>query len=541
MIGVAASVEDLDVAREFFELFKTPWERAIRGKRYPVCLSTNGDTGDLDAELLLLYGSAEHDTDRDNDIVVEYGRRPADIVCDGSSFPIYGRVASFSGHGGSGVLTSGGAAVDYRRRAGGRVTWRIGYDLFQEVRHLLSEGQPAIHATTPTLEWHIEVLRKLLLDSGVPFLEVPPRPHGHDFICCLTHDIDFHGIRRHRFDWTLAGFVGRASIGTAIDLFRGRRCLTEALRNWTALVSLPFVHLGLVRDFWQPFESYARADATRRSTFFLVPRRGEPGRAPDGNVRSRRAVNYQVSEIRDDVRELVNRGSEVAVHGIDAWRDADVGRAEMREVTSVTGKAAAGVRMHWLYFSPDSPKHLEAAGFSYDSTWGYNDAIGYRAGTSQVFRLPASQQLLELPLTIMDSAMFYAGKMALARQEALVRCSAIVAYARRFGGTVVINWHDRSLAPERLWGRSYEELLRTVSAGDRTWFATAGAAVEWFRWRRSIRFSVASESGCVTVATAEHDSVVVPGMIRVHRPDGVVAGSVEDIAFDGQRAMRVRL
>ena len=41
--------------------------------------------------------------------------------------------------------------------------------------------------------------------------------------------------------------------------------------------------------------------------------------------------------------------------------------------------------MHWLYFGDDSPKTLEAAGFDYDSTCGYNDAVGYRAGTSQVF------------------------------------------------------------------------------------------------------------------------------------------------------------
>ena len=29
---------------------------------------------------------------------------------------------------------------------------------------------------------------------------------------------------------------------------------------------------------------------------------------------------------------------------------------------------------------------LDEAGFEYDSTVGYNDAVGYRAGTSQVFR-----------------------------------------------------------------------------------------------------------------------------------------------------------
>jgi hypothetical protein len=421
------------------------------------------------------------------------------------------------------------------------VTWRIGYDLFQEIRYLLSEGQPACHAPTPTLELHIDVLRTLLVEAGVPFLEIPPRPHDHAFICCLTHDVDFHGIRRHTFDWTLAGFVGRASVGTMIGLLRGRRTVTEALRNWAALLSLPLVHLGLVRDFWQPFESYAHADAARRSTFFLIPRRGAPGRAPDGRTRPLRAVPYQVNEIADEVRALVTRGSEVAVHGIDAWRDADAGRAEMRELASVTGQTPAGVRMHWLYFAADSPQHLEAAGFGYDSTWGYNEAIGYRAGTAQVFRLPAGRQLLELPLTIMDSAMFYRGKMALGPADAQRRCAEIVAHARRFGGTVVVNWHDRSLAPERLWDRSYRNLIDTIETGNRPWFATAGEAVDWFRWRRSIRFKVTAGRRCVTVATSQSNSALPPGTIRVHRPAGPPTVAAEELAFDGQTAVRIGL
>ncbi|HEY6361451.1 MAG TPA: hypothetical protein VIX63_10120, partial [Vicinamibacterales bacterium] len=235
------------------------------------------------------------------------------------------------------------------------------------------------------------------------------------------------------------------------------------------------------------------------------------------------------------------RGREVAVHGVDAWRDAGTGRAEMRELTSITGQTTVGVRIHWLYFDADSPKHLEAAGFSYDSTCGYNEAIGYRAGTSQVFRLPAGRQLLELPLTIMDSAMFYTGRMALGPADARRRCAEIVAHARRFGGTVVINWHDRSLAPERLWGRSYQNLLETIETGNRAWFATAGEAVDWFRWRRSIQFTVTAGSTCVTVATSRSSSALPPGTIRVHRPAGERTPAAEELAFDGQTAVRIRL
>jgi hypothetical protein len=57
----------------------------------------------------------------------------------------------------------------------------------------------------------------------------------------------------------------------------------------------------------------------------------------------------------------------------------------------------------------------------------------------------------------------------------------------------VVNWHDRSLAPERLWTRAYATLLAELRDEHRVWFATAGAAVEWYRWRRAIRFVAAAD------------------------------------------------
>jgi len=541
MIGVTASAADMEMAGEFFELFKTHWEPAVSARKYRVLLSTDGRIEGMDADLFLLYGSAEQAGDREVHTAVEEVNGPVDIDWGGSSFPIYGPVGVFDGRVDAGILRSAGRPLDYRHRSGQRIVWRVGYDLFREIRHLLSEGQPALRAPTPTLELHIAVLRHVLLDSGVPFVEIPPTPQGHDFTCCLTHDVDFFGIRRHKFDRTLAGFVARASLGTLVDLVRGRRPLSEALRNWAAVLSLPLVHAGLAPDFWRPFESYARAENGRRSTFFLVPHKGRPGVAPDGTSHANRAVPYQASEIREELSEAVARGSEMAVHGIDAWRDAEAGRAEMTALTSLTGQTTAGVRMHWLYFAADSPRQLETAGFGYDSTWGYNDAIGYRAGTSQVFRLPGTETLLELPLSIMDSAMFYPARMGLACEEALRRCAIIVANARRFGGTLVVNWHDRSLAPERLWGRCYQELLAAISTGDRAWFATAGEAVEWFRWRRSLRFVEQAGSPGVTVSASARRSDVPPAVIRIHRPAGAASVPVEELTFDGGQAMRLSL
>jgi peptidoglycan/xylan/chitin deacetylase (PgdA/CDA1 family) len=539
VIGVVASPTHGDAAEEFFELFKTPWERAVPARRYRVVLSDDGCAENIDAEVLLIYSSQEEAVDREAGIGVEHVNGPVDIAWGESTVPIYGRVALFGGCSGASTLRSRGRVVDYRHASGARRVRRIGYDLFQEIHHLLTEGQPVCQAPTPALELHIALLRHLLLESELPFVEIPPRPDGADFTCCLTHDVDFFGIRRHKLDQTLAGFVVRASLGTLRDLVRRRRRVGDAVRNLLALLSLPLVFLGVVPDFWDPFEDYAKVEGRRRSTFFLVPFKGRPGVSPDGTTDVRRAVPYQVSEIRQEIEHVAARGHEIALHGIDAWRDADAGREELRQVTSITDGKSAGVRMHWLYFDRESPRHLEAAGFEYDSTWGYNDAVGYRAGTSQVFRLRESEHLMELPLSIMDTALFFPGRMGLAPDEALQRCRRIVAQARRFGGTVVINWHDRSLAPERLWGRFYQELVNEIEHEGRVWFATAGQAVDWFRWRRSIRLTGERNSNVITIAASVRCPAVPAGVVRTYRPAGVGKARVEERRFDGHEAVEL--
>jgi hypothetical protein len=539
-IGVAASDTDLETAGELFELFKTPWEPAVPGRRYGVVLSGDGRRLEgLDAAVLIQYGSSSGgDGGGTREKPATYLDGPVEVEWGRETFPIYGRLAVFERGTRPATLSFQANAVDYRSDVDGRTVWRIGYDLFAETRYLLTKGQPARYADTPTLEFHIAVVRHVLQEAAVPFIEVPPQPAGHEFTCCLTHDLDFFGIRRHTFDRTLAGFVARAAVGTAVDYLRGQRPMADVLRNWKALCSLPFVQLGLLPDFWSPVQDYLDGDGGRPSTFFVIPFKGHAGKGPDERVHATRAVAYEAREVGDELSRAATYGNELALHGIDAWRDADRGRAELEQITARTGQKGAGVRMHWLYFSERSPETLEAAGFDYDSTWGYNEAIGFRPGTAQAFRLPHTHALMELPLVIMDSALFFRDRMHLTAEQALHLCRRIVAYVRRFGGTLVINWHDRSLVPERLWDRSYRALLSEVEHGNRDWFATASDAVAWFRWRRSIKFGV-DANGRVNVTAPAKASGLPAACIRVHQPERDGGLSVREITYVGNEPLTV--
>src|SRR5204862_1782511 len=201
----------------------------------------------------------------------------------------------------------------------GTTVVRIGYDLFREIRFLLTQGQPAANAAIPTLERHVALLRSWILGAGIPVVEIPPVPEGHRFIVCLTHDLDHPSLRFHHFDHTTFGFLYRALIGSAIKAWRGRMSMSGLRRNISAALTLPLVHLGWARDFWFDFDRYLQIEKGLASTFFVIPVKGDAGRTLRGPAPGRRAAAYGVYDLAARVKSLATRGSEIAVHGIDAW------------------------------------------------------------------------------------------------------------------------------------------------------------------------------------------------------------------------------
>ena len=211
-------------------------------------------------------------------------------------------------------------------------------------------------------------------------------------------------------------------------------------------------------------------------------------------------------------------GCEVGLHGIDAWIDSSRGSEELEEIRRLTGASKVGVRMHWLYYDRESPQALEQAGAAYDSTIGYNGTVGYRAGTTQVYKPLEASRLLELPLHAMDTALFYPAHLGLSPREARAVLSGMVDNAVRFGGCLTINWHDRSIAPERLWDGCYRDLLQELKSRG-AWFATAGQAASWFQKRRSAAFeNDPSRQGVAYVRGASDPKGELPGLrLRIYK------------------------
>jgi hypothetical protein len=249
MIGVICKNRQQEVVKEFFQLFKVPYEIFQEGRHYEVIIATD------DAKIVaytpkLLIISNPEPTFFDSKYKLSLGTRKTAALLESNGFhvPIYGEIASITTAGirlleanREGIV--GGVKIEDRDQK----IVRIGYDIFNEIEYLLRIGQGIENAQIPTLEIHIFLLRDWILDVGVPIVEIPPTPHGYDFTACLTHDIDFIGIRDHKFDHTFFGFLYRS-----LSLSQDQE--EKSWRKYGKLESLD-IPLGiscLIPDFWYP-------------------------------------------------------------------------------------------------------------------------------------------------------------------------------------------------------------------------------------------------------------------------------------------------
>jgi hypothetical protein len=549
MIGVLCKDCEKDVAREFFELFKTPWEFFIEGRYYDVLISTIDEIPELNSGLFILYSSNPTRFDVLKGIAL--GSRAPGRFNDqkGINLPIYGCVAKFCGQGQPLLYDkSGSEAVAVKLTELGGQNLRLGYDLFYEVAFLLSEGQPTKNALSPTLELHIALLREWILDAGIPLVEIPPVPSGYRFIACLTHDVDFAGIRLHKLDHTMWGFLYRASVGSFVEFCRGICSIYRLIKNWIAVLSLPFVFMGLIKDPWDDFGRYAEIERGLSSTFFFIPFKNRAGRMVKSKRCARRATHYDINDVQAQTKRLIECGSEIGLHGIDAWHDSERGRQEIKRIVDVTGQKTIGVRMHWLCFDSNSFSVLEQLGIDYDSTFGYNETIGYKAGTMQAFRPLGLKRLLELPIHIQDTALFYPHRLALSAVKAWDLCRNALFMAIQFGGVITVLWHQRSLAPERLWDNFYIRLVEELKSLG-AWFGTASQVVQWFRRRRAVRFEDCSiGENLVRLRIKCSVSAAGPPLIlRIHNPgkekylQASDQYSYHDIVYSGESSVEVPL
>jgi hypothetical protein len=282
----------------------------------------------------------------------------------------------------------------------------------------------------------------------------PPRYKGAQFAVALTHDVDAP------WRWTRIGVRGAAARLKSHAL-AGRT--GDAVHEASGLARVPLHKLRGTDPNWR-FAEIAAVERAHdaRSTFFLMAGHGHPadGAAPEAYERLRPKL----------VETLLEAEVEIGLHGSYLAADDLEQLARERALLAQLDGPLIGHRYHYLRVDPDrNLASLAGIGFRYDSSLGFPDAIGFRAGSAHSFRpwdfareRPAD--LVEVPLAVMDATLADERYAGLSADEAKPRILSLLDWAAEHGGAFSVLWHpERFDAPTaRGWDRLYFDVIEAV-------------------------------------------------------------------------------
>ena len=159
---------------------------------------------------------------------------------------------------------------------------------------------------------------------------------------------------------------------------------------------------------------------------------------------------------------------DVALHGSpDSAFNLGVLNKEIQALQEL-GFNPTGFRTHYLHFDyQKSFSTLEAAGIKYDSTLGYWENIGFRAGTSfpfYPFNIKENRpfRVLEIPLIVMDTTLHSAKAMNLDIAAGKRSINRLINAATDYQSHISLLWHNTTFDPIDYphWGNLYWKTIR---------------------------------------------------------------------------------
>jgi len=164
------------------------------------------------------------------------------------------------------------------------------------------------------------------------------------------------------------------------------------------------------------------------------------------------------------------RNIEMGVHpAYDTFLSPEKLRAEAERCRAAVGQQRIGGRQHFLRWHPETWLHWEQCGLAYDSTLGYADHVGFRAGTSVpylpwLWKQNRRANLLEIPLVLMDRTLTSADYMGLTPEESLVTVKNLIRRCEAVGGVLTLLWHNNCLG--RPFSAYYPRIFAELGGAD---------------------------------------------------------------------------
>jgi len=295
-------------------------------------------------------------------------------------------------------------------------------------------------------------LERLRRKLGVTTRDDRPR-----FTIALTHDVDTP------WRWTRIGLRGAAA--RLKQNVRHAR-LGPAVRETTGLATVPLHRLRGTDPNWR-FEQILAEERRRGATgssFYVIASHHDPHDGPAAEAYGRLRPRL--------VETLLEAGGEVGLHGSYTAADDPVRLAAEKHKLEALAGPITGHRYHYLRVDPHrNLAPLADVGVRYDTTLGFPDALGFRAGIARPFRpwdfeRDEPLDLIEVPLAAMDATLAEERYLGLAAKRAEPQLMQLLDRAAEFGGAFAVLWHPDRFDPATSggWDRLYSRLLDGVQA-----------------------------------------------------------------------------
>jgi hypothetical protein len=357
-------------------------------------------------------------------------------------------------------------------------------------------GRHGLDIRTPYAAIAMRLLQRALCKLVPGSFEEPLSPvQGVRHFIVTTHDVDFLPLNS-------VGSVGRILKNSAAAFAVHRRpklAMKLAANALKTAVGMP-----------NPLDQMSKLVKEEKhrginASYMFIGGRGH-----------RRDGNYRVDDpaVLELMHSLEREGMDIAVHG--SYRSLDDPESLPQEFDFLRelGFRPQGNRQHWLRFTLDRlVPALEAAGALYDTSLGWADRTGFRAGACFAFppynfsdERPAN--FLEIPLVVMDVSLEF-GEVPLSASNYYEHVSEVLSASRRYGwGGIAVLWHNTGFGggqiPKEV-GDVFWRLVDERSSSNDTWIS-AGDFVDSVRRRysevglliSSNQFSKASQVGGIS-------------------------------------------
>ncbi len=275
----------------------------------------------------------------------------------------------------------------------------------------------------PIVNEYVEMLWKIL-----KHLNIQQKRKQRKYKTIITHDIDFI----QKYDKFLK--LIRA-VGGDVILRKNLFLIPKTIKNYINIKK------GKEKDLYDTFDFLMDISEKNnlKSRFYFIP-----GILGEYDVSYNIANNFTCKTIN----KILERGHIVGLHGTyESYNLSKKFTLELNRLQKITPKITEG-RQHYLRFeNPTTWQIWENNNLEIDSTIGFVNNIGFRAGTCynyHVFNILTRKKLdlIEQPLIAMEKALKKAFLTPELFYEKTIELSKIV---RKYKGNFVFLWHNNNL------------------------------------------------------------------------------------------------